>query len=137
MKWISSLVLPARLDSLPTFISSATQAATAAGLKTERLFNIELALEEALVNIINYAYEQGEGDVRLTCGVDGRNWFVMEVEDAGRGFDIRSVPPPDVTKGVEERRVGGLGIHFIRSLMDEVAYRREERRNILELRLAP
>lgn len=135
MKIISSLVLAARLENLPAFIASAMEAAESGRLEHEKLYKIELALEEALVNIINHAYGGMEGDIRLTCGTDDRGWFVIEIADRGRPFDATTMPPPELESDIETRKVGGLGIHFIRNLMDEVSYRREGTRNILELRI--
>lgn len=136
MRRISSLVLPARLENLPAFIASAAEAARSGGVDPERVFNVELALEEVLVNIINHAYVGKEGDVRLICAVDDGRWFVMEIADCGKAFDVTAVPSPDLTTGLEGRRIGGLGVHFMRSLVDEMDYRREGEKNILELRLA-
>jgi serine/threonine-protein kinase RsbW len=58
---------------------------------------------------------------------------VVEVEDDGRPFDPLLVPPPDLTLPLERRPIGGLGIHLIRSLMDEVAYARHDGRNVLKM----
>jgi serine/threonine-protein kinase RsbW len=135
MKRISSLVLPARLENLPAFITSAAEAARSGGVDPERVFNVELALEEVLVNIINHAYVGREGDVRLACAVDDHQWFVMEITDGGKPFDVTAVPSPDLAADLEGRKIGGLGVHFMRSLVDEVIYRREGEKNVLELRL--
>jgi hypothetical protein len=54
----------------------------------------------------------------------------------GRPFVISAVPPPDLASGVDERRIGGLGIHLMKSLIDEVSYRREEEKNVLSLRIS-
>jgi anti-sigma regulatory factor (Ser/Thr protein kinase) len=135
MKRISSLALPARLENLHVFIASAIDAARSAGVDPKTVFNVELALEEALVNIIKHAYAGREGDIQLVCGVDNRGWFVMEILDSGSSFDVTAAPAPDLSTDLDGRRIGGLGIHFVRSLMDEVIYRREGEKNILELHL--
>lgn len=135
MKRISSLVLPARLENLPIFIASAAEAARSGNVEPKAAFNVELALEEVLVNIINHAYAGRGGDIRLVCGIDDHSWFVMEISDSGKSFDVTAAPSPDLTADLEGRKIGGLGIHFVRSLMDEVNYRREGEKNILELRL--
>ena len=56
-----------------------------------------------------------------------------EVSDDGRAFDPLKVPPPDLESDLQSRPVGGLGVHFIKTLMDEVSYRREGGRNILTM----
>jgi serine/threonine-protein kinase RsbW len=136
MKAISSLVLPARLENLQVFMEAVKETAAAAGLAPEKVFRLELALEEALVNIINYAYEGGEGEIRISCSSDDHGVFVTEITDNGHPFEMSAVPPPDLGSGVDERRIGGLGIHLMKSLMDEVSYRREEEKNILSLRIS-
>jgi len=137
MKEISSLVLPANIESLPRFIASAVEAAGSAGIEPEKMFNIELAVEETLVNIISHAYDGTEEDIRLRCGADSRHLFVIEITDRGRAFDVTTAAAPELKDDVETRKVGGLGVHLVRSLVDEVAYRREGTKNIVELRLAP
>jgi serine/threonine-protein kinase RsbW len=136
MKAISSLVLPARLENLQVLMKAVKETAAAAGLAPERVFRLELALEEALVNIIKYAYEGGEGEIRISCASDDHGTFVTEITDNGHPFEMNAVPPPDLASGVGERRIGGLGIHLMKSLMDEVSYRREEEKNVLSLRIS-
>ena len=98
---------------------------------------VQAALDHALVewvtNVISYAFEAaGEHEVILRFRAT-ENEARIEVEDDGREFDPRTVPPVDVTAPLEARGIGGLGIHMIRQLMDEVEYRREPARNILTL----
>jgi anti-sigma regulatory factor (Ser/Thr protein kinase) len=58
---------------------------------------------------------------------------VLEIADTGKPFDVLSLPEPDITLDIKDRQVGGLGIHFIRTLSDGVSYRRENGRNILRM----
>lgn len=95
--------------------------------------DLNVALDEALSNIIAYGYEPGErGDitVRLTSAA-GK--IVVEIEDAGRPFDPLQAPAPDLSGSLHERIVGGLGIHFIKNLVDEVTYGRIAEHNRLRL----
>jgi anti-sigma regulatory factor (Ser/Thr protein kinase) len=62
-----------------------------------------------------------------------RREVVAEVEDDGRPFDPLQAPPPDLSAPLAERRVGGLGLHFVRNLMDQVSYARVGTRNILKM----
>jgi anti-sigma regulatory factor (Ser/Thr protein kinase) len=91
-----------------------------------------IAVEEAFVNICSYAYPEGAGEVELACTAEGEA-LVLEIADAGRPFDVLSLPDPDTTSGIMDREIGGLGVHFIRKLTDEVSYRRENGRNILRM----
>ena len=94
----------------------------------------DLALEEHLTNVMNYGYADGMPHdilIRLEI-VEGA--FQIEVEDDGKPFNPLERPPVDMTIPLEDRPIGGLGIHLIRHYMDEVAYRRENERNILQMR---
>jgi anti-sigma regulatory factor (Ser/Thr protein kinase) len=93
---------------------------------------LELAVEEAVVNICLYAYEVPPGE--LLVRIDpGEKSFIVELVDEGIPFDPLAVNEPDLRAAVEERAVGGLGIFLVRRVMDEVAYHREGSRNVLRL----
>jgi anti-sigma regulatory factor (Ser/Thr protein kinase) len=125
--------LPARMDSLHAFMEQAIACAKKQGFSTDRINDIELALEELLVNIISYAYPGGAGHIEVTCRPDARNRLVVEITDSGNPFNMLAYGDPDTTAAIEERRIGGLGIFFVKQLMDEVHYRREDDRNILTI----
>jgi len=125
--------LPARMDSLHAFMEQANVCAEKQGFSPDRIKDIELALEELLVNIISYAYPEGEGPIELTCRPDARNRLVFEIADSGVPFNMLAYGDPDTIAEIEERRIGGLGIFFVKQLMDEVHYRREDDRNILTI----
>jgi serine/threonine-protein kinase RsbW len=132
MAVMTSLRMRAKLENLGRFIASVSDCVKAQGFKQEKISMIELAAEEALVNIFHYAYPERPGDVEMICKVDeGR--FIIEMIDSGIPFDLTAMPDPDVTAGIQERDPGGLGIFFIKKVMDEVRYRRESGRNILSL----
>ena len=95
---------------------------------------LDLSLVEWVTNIISYAYTD-----------DAEHWITIhfatspgearvEIEDDGREFNPLTRPPVDTSRPLEERGIGGLGIHMITQLMDTVEYRRAEGRNILTLR---
>ena len=136
MKEILSLVLPARLDNLRTFVEAAKEAAVTTGLPPDKIFKLEVALEEALVNIMYYAYEDGAGEIQVVCRTGDNGLFVIEITDRGHPFDISVVSSPDLVSKVDERRIGGLGIHLMKNLMDKVSYRREREKNILVLAIS-
>lgn len=96
--------------------------------------NLNLALDEILTNIISYGFKDEERhdievDLRLDAGT-----LAVEVIDDGVAFDPLKMPPPDLDAALEDRPIGGLGIHLVKSLMDSVEYRREGARNRLSLR---
>ncbi len=98
------------------------------------LQSAELALEAHLTNLINYGFEDAQVHqifIRLEMVNGG---FQVEVEDDGKAFNPLEFPAPDLTLPLSERPVGGLGIHLIRSFMDELNYRREGGRNLFQMR---
>ena len=99
----------------------------------ELVFRVQLAIEEVVLNVMDYGYDEGvhEFELILTSEADT---LTIEVVDDGRPFDpLNDVPTPDLEATVEERKVGGLGIHLVRTMMDQVNYRREQGRNHLIL----
>ncbi len=104
-------------------------------LSSKVLFNLNLALEEILTNVISYAYDdKDEHQITVRLFLE-QGQLNVEVEDDGRPFNPLEAPEPDLSKSLEERSVGGLGIHFVRKLMDELEYRREEGRNLFVIKM--
>ena len=94
---------------------------------------LRLAVEEAVVNVIEYAYPAGtEGNVGIAMMSDGHR-LKVQIDDSGMAFDPTAEKKVDTTLSVEERRVGGLGIHLVRELMDSINYERINGHNILTL----
>jgi anti-sigma regulatory factor (Ser/Thr protein kinase) len=107
--------------------------AEAAHLSPEARNAFDLALVEWVTNIISYTHEDGRErwiQVRFLASPDQAR---IEVEDDGREFNPLKLPPVDTSAPLEQRPIGGLGIHLIRRLMDSVEYRREAGHNILTM----
>jgi len=104
-------------------------------LNAETLHNVKVALDEILTNVISYAYaDGGEHSIIIRFSLEqGR--LIIAVEDDGRPFNPLNAPEPDTKQLLEERPLGGLGIHLVRKLIDELEYRRQNDRNILVMRL--
>ena len=130
---LSKIRVPARLDHLHTLIDIVSNCAKEQGLGGKRINEIEIAAEEALVNIFHYAYQEQEGDVEISCKTEHGRTFIIEITDAGMPFNPLSVSEPDTTLDVAERQIGGVGVFLIKKLMDDVIYRRDGNKNILEL----
>ena len=97
------------------------------------IFQVNLVLEEVAINVINFGHDGSlhEIEIALTSELDA---LTIEVIDNGRAFDpTKDATVPDVTLPIEERPVGGLGVYLVRTMMDEMRYRREEGRNHLTL----
>ena len=125
------LILPAKVESLEQFQQFVASCAGNHGFSNERADEMVIAVEEALVNVFNYAYPEEDGEVQVRCWVDESDRFVLEISDSGNAFNILEVPDPNLSDSITERPVGGLGIFLIRQLMEEVNYRRENDRNVL------
>lgn len=95
--------------------------------------DLRLAVEEAVVNVISYAYPEGvEGEISIELTAGGTTAEVR-ISDAGAPFDPTRAESPDTTLAAPERQIGGLGIFLLRELTDEIRYERREGKNILTL----
>ncbi len=121
----------ATLENLEELQSFIAKSATTHFSK-ERIQQILLASEEALVNIISYAYDKNApGQVCVRCSMTENNQFMIRFEDQGIEFNMLCVEAPDVAASLEERAIGGLGVFFIRQMVDNVIYQRKGGSNIL------
>jgi sigma-B regulation protein RsbU (phosphoserine phosphatase) len=103
------------------------------GLDPALTASINLALEEAVTNVIEYAYPNGtDGTVDVEAYL-GPKILSFTISDSGMPFDPTARAEVDITAGVEERPIGGLGIHLIRRIMDSVKYKRKNDMNILTI----
>jgi anti-sigma regulatory factor (Ser/Thr protein kinase) len=104
------------------------------GLAPAIVSTMNLALEEAVSNVIGYGFDEGDTPVIKIRLAHEPGCLTASLEDNGRAFDPLQAPLPDTTTPLEQRQIGGLGITLIRKLMDEVRYSREGSRNVLVLR---
>ena len=106
---------------------------SSAELPPAQVLAFELALEEVFMNVVMHGTTAGAlrlVEVSLALTGDG---LTMTVEDDGPGFDPLSLPTPDVTASLADRRVGGLGVLLVRQMMDAVSYARVGGRNQLRM----
>ena len=122
----------ASMETIPVIVGFVSETASAMGVHPKRVMHLELAVEEAAVNICSYAYEIPPGEVTIRIS---RETEVVRIElvDAGVPFDPLAADAPDIRSELENREVGGLGIFLIRRMLDEVHYSRSGDRNILSL----
>jgi anti-sigma regulatory factor (Ser/Thr protein kinase) len=124
----------ARIENLGALAEVAIGLASRQGFSEGRLREIELAMEEALVNIFHYAYPEGQsGEAEVRSGITEEGHLFVEIMDQGSPFDVQSAPAPDFNSPFSDRPVGGLGIHLIRTLADHMTYLRKADTNILTL----
>ncbi|PVX24223.1 MAG: ATP-binding protein [Candidatus Bathyarchaeum sp.] len=128
------LTVESKLESLPKigeFLDRTMQHLKIQSSKD--IYAVQLSVDEACTNIINHAYaDKSEGKIAICCMLMGEK-FVIDIMDWGKPFDPTTKPEPDIESGLDERKVGGLGIFFIRKYMDEVSYSRSDCMNLLTI----
>lgn len=115
------LEVESKVENLPVINDFVNDALTQFGADQATTFKVQLSIDEACTNVIKHAYSGGSGPLTLTMELVG-NDLIITIGDRGKPFDPGIVPPPDFDSDVEKRRIGGLGIHFMRTLMDEISY---------------
>lgn len=122
MDTLQTLTFPGRFDSLADISEFVARAAEAAGLDAHAIYEVQMAVDEACSNIIEHAYGgEGRGPIECTCRIrDGE--LTVTLCDQGHPFDPTSVPEPDLHANLKKRKSGGLGLYFIRQLMDNVHF---------------
>jgi len=130
---MAKAVFPAKLENLESMLRFIRSGAEERGFGSKKMNQIQVASEEALVNVISYAYPDKDGSIEITYNIKEGERLVIEIVDWGAPFDPLSLPEPDIDAPIEDRKIGGLGIYMMRNIMDEVSYEREGDRNILTL----
>ncbi|MBN1939120.1 MAG: ATP-binding protein [Candidatus Aminicenantes bacterium] len=128
-----SLTIPAELgeiDRARLFLKGRLREGPLDG---ESLFQLDLALFEILVNIVRYGYPAAAGEIRLTVRPEPESVY-LEIRDRGVPFNPLAAPPPALDDILGGRKIGGLGVHLVRTFSDELTYRREGGENVLVLR---
>lgn len=132
MKAIRTMALLENLDPVQEFVRK--QLLEAACPEHVRI-QIEMAVEEIYVNIVNYAYFPHTGMVEVGCFMEKKPFqAVIEFRDNGQPFNPLEHPQTELHLAAEEREIGGLGIFMTKTLMDEADYRYEQEMNILTLK---
>lgn len=119
------------LDGVRDLVSALEQACA---LPEKIVFDLNVVLDELLSNIIKYGYaDSAVHEIHLTLSASDTA-VEIGIEDDGKSFNPLTLPEPDLNLSIAERPIGGLGIHFVRKLMDKVAYHRGNDRNYLFLK---
>jgi len=100
------------------------------GLDDKKVFNIQMAVDEACANIIEHAYINKVGKIHISCFLKDEK-VVVVIKDRGKSMDQASVKTPDLNASLEDRKIGGLGVYFIKTMMDEVKYEFRNGDNVL------
>lgn len=123
----------AKIEELEGILEFVRSCAARAGFSRRRIVDLELAVEEAMVNICRYAYTGRSGEVEIACIQEQKGILRIEIVDGGRPFNLLKAEKPSFECDIALRKMGGLGIHLIRNVIDEIRYRREGDKNRLTL----
>ena len=127
------LVLHNSVDQISQLADFLQEIADEKGLDASTAMNINLALEEAVTNVIMYAYPEGTDGLVDLEAILRDDSLVFILKDNGTPFDPTAAPEADVTLSAEERKIGGLGIFLVRKIMDTVHYVRSDGQNVLSM----
>ena len=122
------------LAAVPDLLDYLDQTLVAMDVSDSDAFQVKLALEELVTNAINYGFDTGqtsELEVKLRRE---KGELICELIDHGRMFNPLDVVEPDLMQDVDHREVGGLGVFFVRQVMDDVSYERVGTMNVMHLR---
>ena len=131
---MQTVIYPAKFESLNDMREQVGRLAREGGFSEKDIYSIQLATDEGASNIIEHACEGMPGAVlELSCELQG-NSIVIILRDQGHSFDPSSVKQPDITSGLAERQIGGLGIFLMKKLMDDVRYQSTSTGNVLTMK---
>ena len=120
-------------EELPELVAAVEELGERDGWSGDLTFRISLVIDELAQNVVDYSYEDQSGDVEVEV-TSGPEAITIEIVDEGRPFDpLTQAPEPDLTSPIEDRPIGGLGVHFTKTLMDDVEYCRESGKNRLKI----
>ena len=118
----AAIEVEARRENLRQILTFVDDACARFGVTGSDAFDVKLAVEEVCTNIIEYGYEPGAtGPIGISMDSDADR-LVITVADRATPFDPDSAPKPDVEALLEDRPLGGLGLHLVRKIMDDLRY---------------
>ena len=128
------LILFNRREEIAKLAPFIEEFAAQAGLAEELVFSLNLALEEAVSNVVLYAYPPDKKHTLTLVAKRDGDTVTFILSDTGKEFDPTAAPEADITLSAQEREIGGLGIFLVKQIMDSVEYQRIENKNILTLK---
>ncbi|HOO54705.1 MAG TPA: ATP-binding protein [Methanothrix sp.] len=131
MKASFGLLARGSLDELPKISDFILDSTEGSELDQRERYHLMMAVDEACTNIIKYG---GSTEIEIRCHVEGER-VEVEITDDGVAFNPLEAPAPEISAPLEEREVGGLGIHFIRTLTTDVKYEHRQGKNNLTMTL--
>lgn len=128
---IKRFIFQNTIDELINISTELAKVGQELNIEQNVLFDINLAVDELVSNIIMYAYQDGMKHLIYLLIEENEKKLKITIIDDGRSFNPLKIPPPDIDAEIQERMVGGLGIHLVKSKVDEITYERIENKNIL------
>jgi anti-sigma regulatory factor (Ser/Thr protein kinase) len=128
------IILKSQFSEIPPASDEVDRFLAGVGASPDILYAARLVIEELVSNTIKYGYDDQQIH---EIGIEARildNTLALVISDDGRPFNPLDIPDPDTSLPADERPVGGLGLHFVRSMTDSLHYERREGRNIVTVR---
>ena len=130
----TTLVLRTAIEELQKVETAVDEISSAEGWQPDVEFKIRLALDELCTNVVNYAHQDDlDHDMTVTIESDDDEVRVQIVDDGDPFNPLEDAPEPDTDSALADRRVGGLGVYFVKTLVDDVRYWRDDNKNHLAL----
>ena len=124
-EWSMALRVPDERARLPEVLAAIESRLHAAGIGETRVHDAQLILEELVCNVMDHGAAAGVDTLRIAMTIDdGRVSF--DIRDNGAAYDPLAHPPPDLDAGLDDRPIGGLGIHLVRELAQDARYHRDD-----------
>ena len=128
-----SFTVESRPDELEAIFAAVEGIAEKEDWPPDLVFRMKLVLEEMGLNIINYGYDEDDQKIEFTVNSEA-DAVTIEISDEGKPFDpLSDAVEPDVEAAMGDRPVGGLGIHIVQTMMDEMHYQRVDGKNLLTM----
>jgi anti-sigma regulatory factor (Ser/Thr protein kinase) len=131
---MDQITVPARKENLQDVLEFVVKHLELLQYSTKALLRLELSVEEAYVNIVNYAYDSDDGEIVIGCRIDENpSKITVQFIDSGIPFNPLKNEDPDVLSGIDEKEPGGLGIFLIKKNVDKLYYEYYDGKNILTI----
>jgi len=128
-----SLTVDSDVNELGAVAEFVERAARAFGMNDDQLYDVQMAIDEAVTNVIEHAYHRARGDIHIEMTKRGSD-VVVTIRDHGERFDPKKVAQPKTRAGLSERNIGGLGLFFMQKLMNKVEFEfSDEQGNLLTM----
>ena len=129
---MKKLAVKAKMENYDKCAAFIEEQLEAAHFDRKTTLKVITACEEIIVNVMNYAYADGEGDLQIAFD-DAVDYIKITFIDNGKPFNPFAEPDADVSLSLEERDIGGLGILMVKKLMDSVEYEYRDQQNVLTI----